>query len=340
MRELGAIRGDRRRPALEHRERRTSAVAALLTLGLRDDGRVCDVGGLVRLPCGVLARTRELAGVGGVQSRLGDPLQTLVDGRAAGLSGVLGEVFGHGEGFGALELHQEHAVLEREPLRGLAPASLERDLVPFEAVRVEERAQQRLPLVVLREQEPREPALREQDHLQELLLVQAEDRAELVADVDRTRRAAHPSAIDPLLQPRFGGALRRAVPVALASLVRRHPLDPPAPVAARELEPHPGGLVERRVVAAQTLLAVFVARNPAVEREADGIEDARLARAGLAADQEDAVLREGVEVDDLAVAERAEALDLEAVDPHAVSSATRASVTASSISAISRSLAP
>src|SRR3954452_12641172 len=59
-----------------------------------------------------------------------------------------------------------------------------------------------------------------------------------------------------------------------------------------------------------------LARHVAVEREADGVEDGRLPRAGVAAEQEDARLRERVEVDGHRVGEGPERRDLQGVQAH------------------------
>jgi hypothetical protein len=57
-------------------------------------------------------------------------------------------------------------------------------------------------------------------------------------------------------------------------------------------------------------------RQPAVEREADGVEQRCLARARVAVQEEQPGGTERVEVDLLARAEGLERLDLEAVQPH------------------------
>ena len=65
------------------------------------------------------------------------------------------------------------------------------------------------------------------------------------------------------------------------------------------------------MIAAQPPVAALVARHRPVEGEAHSVEHTRLAGARAAGDEEDAVVREGVEVDDLPLAERPEALELE-----------------------------
>ena len=219
-----------------------------------------------------------------------------------------------------LEVGDEGLVLEGIASLGVLAALLERALVLLEAPRAEQGAQQRLALVVLCEQEAREPVLSEQDHLQELLLVQPQDLVEQHADVPRAGRAAlHAPSTHSNMRAsvRLG---RRAAAAALEPVELGRALDAPSAAAGGELEHDLGGVARLAVVAAQALLALFVARHVAVEREADGVEDAGLARSRAPGDEEDALVGEGVEVDGLPVTERTEALDLEAVDPHASTS--------------------
>ena len=81
----------------------------------------------------------------------------------------------------------------------------------------------------------------------------------------------------------------------------------------------------RRVVAAQRGVPQRGprARHHPVEREADGVEQAGLARAGGPVQQEEPVLGQGVEVDVDPVGERPERLDRDPVQPHASTSSRR-----------------
>ena len=72
-----------------------------------------------------------------------------------------------------------------ERLLRLPTTLIEPRLHIFETLRAEQPAQQRLPVAAPREQELREPVLREQDHLQELLPAELEDLVELACDIDR-----------------------------------------------------------------------------------------------------------------------------------------------------------
>ena len=227
-----------------------------------------------------------------------------------------------------------------EGLLRLAAALLEVVAVLLEPSGAEEGAQQRLPLVAGRQEEPRELVLREQDHLLELLRPEPEHLAEGDADIARLRGAPDPHPVDLLLEHGardLGGEPATALgrPVVLG-----RPRHAPPRVADRELEPHLGQVGERAVVAAQPPLTAVVARHRAVQREADPVEDARLAGAGAPRDEEHPVVAEGVEIDALSLAERAEPGELERVQSHATASArTRSSSTSRRMSA-SCSLTP
>ena len=227
-----------------------------------------------------------------------------------------------------------------EGLLRLAAALLEVVAVLLEPAGAEEGAQQRLPLVAGRQEEPRELVLREQDHLLELLRPEPEHLAEGDADIARLRGAPDPHPVDLLLEHGardLGGEPATALgrPVVLG-----RPCHAPPRVADRELEPHLGRVGERAVVAAQPLLTAVVARHRAVQREADPVEDARLAGAGAPRDEEHSVVAEGVEIDALSLAEWAEPGELERVQSHATASArTRSSSTSRRMSA-SCSLTP
>src|SRR5690606_23040407 len=108
---------------------------------------------------------------------------------------------------------------------------------------------------------------------------------------------------------------------------------------ARDRDRDPGRLARLGVVTAESLLRAVVAGRRAVQREAHGVEDARLARARATRDEEEPVAREAVEVDGLEGAEGAEPLHLDAVDPHRAASPAWAEST-SAISSRSRSSGP
>src|SRR5699024_6160442 len=93
-------------------------------------------------------------------------------------------------------------------------------------------------------------------------------------------------------------------------------LDAEAPGAEGELEFDARGIPGRGQLAAQLGRGPAWAGDRVEEREAEGVEDRRLPGAGGSGDEEDPVLGDGVEVDGLTVAERAEALDDEAMGTH------------------------
>src|SRR5690606_16704539 len=216
-------------------------------------------------------------------------------------------------------------------LRGLA-TFLERLLVLFEAARAEERTQQPLPVVVLREQELRETPLREQDDLLELLAVHADDVTDARIDLFLLRRDADPIARVPSEELDARSLEGCSLATLFRPLVGGRSHDAPCVVADHEIERDAARLAILRVVAAETPLALRGARRGAVESEADGVEDARFARARTARDQKDAVGGVAAEVDRLSVAEGPEALEHEVLDLHTRSPA-RTSETMSAMSA-------
>ena len=273
-------------------------------------------------------------------------------------SRLIGARTGAGTGTGAVGIKTrlvalllDHALREfeqRARLRGgpvehllrIAPALLEVVAVLLEPAGAEQRAKKRLALIAGREQKARELVLREQDHLLELLRAEPEHVAERDADIARLRGATHPHPVDPLFEHRARRLGGEPAPALGRAVVFGGPRHAPAGVADRELEPHLGRVGERTVVAAQPLLPAVVARHAAVEGEAHPVEDARLACAGAARDEEHPVVAEGIEVDPLRLAEGAEPRQFERVQSHASASArTRSSSTSRRMSA-STSLAP
>ncbi|CAI9388341.1 hypothetical protein MICABA_03029 [Microbacterium sp. T2.11-28] len=240
------------------------------------------------------------------------------------------------------DLEQGAGVLARR-IHGLLrvpPAHLELVAVALEAPRAEQRPQERLTFAGGGEQEAREPVLREEDHLLELLGVEPQDLVEQQADLSRLGRLPDPDVADELFQLRPWG-LGRHPPAALGgAVVLGRAGDAQAPVARGELQAHLGRVAEEAVVGAQPPLTALVARHGAVEGEAHPVEDARLARSGAPRDEEDPVAVERVEVDALMLAERSEARHVEAVQLHADASTRTRSARTSSMSSCSRSLGP
>ena len=228
---------------------------------------------------------------------------------------------------------------------GLAAAFVEPLLVVLVDLGAEQRSEHPLPVGVSGQQELRETVLGEQDHLQELLVGKADDLVDRVAHVARTRRITYPplAAIRVRLQPlqqRVGGDDCHAGAAALGAFVVRRPRDAPPVTSGAELQRDLRRIVGAAVIAAQATIDAVIARDRAVEGEADRIEDAGLARSGATGDHEHPRRGQCVEVDILPFAERTEPLDLDPVDPHARASATARSASTSAMSAASASLAP
>src|SRR5690606_1162972 len=207
------------------------------------------------------------------------------------------------------------------------------------AARAEERTQQPLPVVVLREQELRETPLREQDDLLELSAVHADDVADARIDLFLLRGDADPIARVPSEELDARSLEGCSLAALFRPLVGGRSHDAPCIVADHEVERDAARFAILRIVAAETPLALRGARRGAVESEADGVEDARFARARAARDQKDAVGGVTVAVDRLGVAEGPEALDHEVLDLQACCPA-RTPETMSAMSARSFSEAP
>ena len=84
-----------------------------------------------------------------------------------------------------------------------------------------------------------------------------------------------------------------------------------------ELEFDPGRVAGFAIVAAELGLRAVVAGGTAVQREANGVEQAGLACSGLAGDEEDTVVVEAFEVDLLFVFVWAETRKSQPLDLHA-----------------------
>jgi hypothetical protein len=189
-------------------------------------------------------------------------------------------------------------------------------------LRPEQLLQQPLPLVRFRTQEPRELALREQHDLEELFLAHPEQPLHGPPDVvdarqpvrrGPARRRAHPG------QRRLRRLLRRPAAALLGPLVLGAAHQPQPVPAHGQLEPHLGDHGLLGVVAAQPLRLVPHPRYGPEQRERHRVQQRRLARAGVAVQQEQPVRAEPVEVDDLTRRVRPERRQLQAMQPHAVS---------------------
>src|SRR6185369_14469289 len=130
---------------------------------------------------------------------------------------------------------------------------------PFESDRAEEGAQDRAAVVGLGEQEALEPVLGQKNHLQELVLFEREDAAELVTDIDRARGDGPPARIGPVpgntvvtdLEPRVGLRHGCAAAPLLGPLVTGRAVDAVVALAEAELELHEAGVSLLAVVTAQ-----------------------------------------------------------------------------------------
>ncbi len=215
-----------------------------------------------------------------------------------------------------------------------------------EAAGVEEPAEEPAARLGVRAQEAREVALRQQHDLAELVAAHADELGQLLADLlvrlaegvpaalgvvsaQPALRLLHGEALAPLLGARLGGA----------------PGDFQAAAADGEFELDLGRQAGGRVVAAQGRAGALAgAGDRSVEGEADGVQDGGLARAGGPVEEEEAGGGEGVEVDFLGGAERAEGRDAQAVQSHRDTSrtvpSTRTSSNAARSTVRSRSFGP
>ncbi len=268
---------------LERRE----ALACAAELGLRlrqgDPLGVCGFGRRPRVVCGCpLARERIEAVRGALRAEVdrGTACRQVECHRRLATRVIDLRLMGRDE---ALRLVEQRArpLAQRVELvlRGLAAlAQLPRVLLV--APRSEERPQQRLAFGARGEQEAREPVLGEQDDLLELLGVETEHVVQQQTDVARLARPSDPGAVDELLELGPRGLGGESPATEGGPEVLRCAGDAPAAIADRELQAHLGRVSGLAVVAAQPLVARLVAGHAAVQREADAVEDARLAGAG------------------------------------------------------------
>ena len=263
-----------------------------------------------RIPGGLLRRPPGGAGLPGVLTAGRVPGRVPGPGHAGDLGDARGQRDEGPVGF-------LHAVLGRAPplrqpvLDGPEPAGTEQPL------------QQRAPLVRVGVQEPRELTLRQQHDLEELLGGHAHGVGDLVVGLFGPRRDRAPGAAGLLRQQDPGGLAGRPGPVHLGAHLLGAAGDAQVTAADRGLERHLGTPAGAGVVGAQPFRLVPLARDPPVQREPDRVEQGRLARAGLAVEQEQPRAGQFVEGDFRGPAERAERRDPQQVRPHqAVSPAT------------------
>ena len=186
-----------------------------------------------------------------------------------------------------------------------------------EPVGVEKPLQHVVTLLRRRVQEPLELALRQHRHLLELARLHADQVRHQLADLGRAM-AEQVLAVRPHLGDGGLGLLGRG---AVAAAFGPRPLGSTAydetSLAHAEVEHHLGARIVGGVLRLQGLDAAH-ARDLAVEREADRVEDAGLAGAGRPGEQEQAGVVERVEVDVLGAGERSERGDGQGMQPHGV----------------------
>src|SRR5918993_1884931 len=191
---------------------------------------------------------------------------------------------------------------------------------------LEDLLQQGVPLLRASAQEGLEPALGEQRDLAELGQRHSDQPGDEVAGLvqpgaERVPRVGAVGGGAPLGDHHPGLLSGGAGAALLGPRPGRRPVDAEPAARQRCLQHDTGDDVVGGVVRAEPLGGGPVSGDVAVEREADGVEDAGLAGARGTAEEEQTGLREGVEVDARRVGERAEAGDLEVVEPHAPSPA-------------------
>ena len=315
-------------------------------------GRRLAARGLRRATRGLRRATRGRCGVAGGRCGLARRGRGLARGRRRRLRGCLrlGPARRRRPGLDRRIVDRlERRRRARELLEGAVdaePLGLEQRLAParalvhalrelVEATGAEELPQHRLALLRVGLEEPLELVLREQHHLQELVGAEREDLEQPLGDCPSLHRDDAPARRLRLVahRERLAAARRAgALPRLLRHLPVERALHPVVDAAVLELEHHLGEVVGRAEGAADLRIgAVAVPRGAAVERVGNGVEHARLAGAGAAADEEEPLVGEVAEVDGLPLAEGAEALELEPEHPHRpASSATSSSSAAAS----------
>ncbi len=207
-----------------------------------------------------------------------------------------------------------------------------------EAAGVEQAAQQLPPVLRVRLQEAGEIPLRQQHDLGELVPAHADQVQQLGADL-LVRAAARPPGVvlgGPLAQQGLRLDRRQALAALLGAHLLRAALDQQPSAAEGELQLDPGEHGRVRVVAAQPAPGpAAAAGHGAVQGEADRVQDAGLAGARGARQQEETTGGERVEVDALLGAERAEGGDGQLVQAHQISPpAARAAASTASTSSV------
>ena len=190
------------------------------------------------------------------------------------------------------------------------PAVAEPALDVLEPPGAEEALQQLVALLGLGAQERLEASLGQHRHLGELREVHPDEVGHQVPGLVEATGQRGPGPGDPL-GDRHGRLLSGRARAALLRTLPRRRADDPEPASGQgRLQGDGRGHPRRGLVAAQPLGDASVAGDVAVQREADGVEDAGLAGARGAGEQEQPGVGEPVEVDHDVPGEGSEGLDL------------------------------
>ena len=198
----------------------------------------------------------------------------------------LGRRVGHGVGQ-SRQVDGETGAALGQLLSGASALPGQPVLDAREGGHVEEALEDLAPRLGSGAQEGGELALGEQHHLAELLQPHAEDLGQHRCDIIVPGVLPDPRAAHLLVEHDAGRRRRLAVPSLLGPHELGGALDPEAASRGGELQGDTRDRVPGRMVAAQRAAAGAGAGHSGIQREAHGIEDARLARPGGPADEEE-----------------------------------------------------
>ena len=236
-----------------------------------------------------------------------------------GLERVQVPTIGYADPGGLLEPVDDtgtHVVVGLAASMQVDPSVHEPALDLLEPARPEQPLQHGMPLGGGRPKERLEPSLRQHRDLGELGARHPEQTS------DEVSRLVEPvGQRDPVTGPSFLDDhvcldSSSSTTASLGSFPGGGAGEPEGPPADADTQDHPRLGLRRGMVAAQVTGGVPVARDLAVQGEANGVEHARLARSGVAGQEEQATGGELVEVDVHGVDEGSEGGDRELVEPH------------------------
>ncbi len=243
--------------------------------------------------------------------------------RLGGGPGRLGDALGEGEDLLVGRLH---------PGLGRAPQFRQALLHGGEPAGVEEPAEQLAPRLGVGAQETGEVPLGQEHHLAELVPAHADELGDLLADLLVRAAEPLPARVGTVFaEPALRLLRRDAAAPPLGAGLGGPPGDlQPAP-ADGQLQADLGRQIDGCVVAAQGRAGALPgARHRRVQRVADGVQDAGLARAGRPVEEEETGRRQRVEVDFLGGAEGSEGGEGQSVQPQRDTSFTVSSTRTSS----------